>query len=182
MIIAMLFCLGDMEKAQDSPTDYPFMEVFAAATGSTSGAAVMISIIIIMQLCADVGLLAAASRMLWSFARDRGLPGGVYIARVRPLNPLLIGRGKWYILTIRLLGQFTHFYTHNLHPCDYDNQHPPFTHHLRFYHRVQQPCLHRGCRPLFFLPMCRRSTSLSPLHRWNQELQGVPRYGQWHRE
>ena len=94
MIIAMLFCLGDMAKAQDSPTDYPFMEVFYAATGSTSGAAVMISIVIIMQLCADVGLLAAASRMLWSFARDRGVPGGAYIARVRLSISTATGRRK----------------------------------------------------------------------------------------
>lgn len=42
----------------------------------------MASIITALALCADVGFLASASRMVWSFARDRGLPGWKFLSRV----------------------------------------------------------------------------------------------------
>lgn len=74
MMLAVLFCLGDLDAALESPTHFPFMEIFLRATGSTAGAAVMISIVTALAMCANVGFLASASRMMWSFARDRGLP------------------------------------------------------------------------------------------------------------
>ena len=82
--ITVLFCMGNVEDAVNSPTGFPFMEIFLQATNSLTGTTVMISICIVMALSAQAGLLAAASRMCWSFARDRGLPGWRYISRVRP--------------------------------------------------------------------------------------------------
>ena len=74
MVIAILFCIGDVEKAMSSPTGYPFMEIFLNATHSVAGAAVMSSIITILGACATVGLFASTSRLTWSFARDRAFP------------------------------------------------------------------------------------------------------------
>ncbi|KAK5988393.1 Choline transport-like protein [Cladobotryum mycophilum] len=74
MNFAILFCMGDLQKALASPTGYPFMEIFYQATGSLGGTAAMTSIIIVMGGCAVVGVLASTSRLFWSFARDRGLP------------------------------------------------------------------------------------------------------------
>lgn len=74
MLLAVLFCMGDVEKALASPTGYPFMEIFLQATGSMPASAAMASIITILAICATVGLLAGTSRVFWSFARDRGLP------------------------------------------------------------------------------------------------------------
>ena len=82
IIIATLFCIGDVEAAENTSTAYPFMEIFTQATGSVSGASMMASIVTIMQLCSDIGLLASCSRMSWSFARDRGLPGWRILSRV----------------------------------------------------------------------------------------------------
>lgn len=82
MIIAVLFCLGNFSAALDSPTGFPFMEIFLQATKSVPGATVMASIITALALCADVGFLASASRMVWSFARDRGLPGWRVLSQV----------------------------------------------------------------------------------------------------
>jgi len=84
MLIATLFCLGDVQAALDSPTGYPFMEIFLQATKSVSGAAIMSCIIVVMQICADVGCFTATSRMTWSFARDRGLPGWRTLQKVDP--------------------------------------------------------------------------------------------------
>jgi amino acid transporter len=83
MLIAVLFCMGDVEKAMHTPTGYPLMEIFQQATKSVIGAAVMSSIIAIMGICATVGLFASTSRVTWSFARDRGLPFWRTISKVR---------------------------------------------------------------------------------------------------
>lgn len=75
MLIAVLFCLGNLEEALNTPTGYPYMEIFRQATDSVSGALGMTSIILIIGICTIFGLLAATSRQFWSFARDRAVPG-----------------------------------------------------------------------------------------------------------
>jgi choline transport protein len=84
MILATLFCLSDIDAALNTDTGYPFMEIFRQATHSTAGATIMASIITVLGLCSAVGLLASASRMSWSFARDRGRPGWRILQRVDP--------------------------------------------------------------------------------------------------
>ncbi|EAS33164.3 GABA permease [Coccidioides immitis RS] len=101
MIIAVLFCTQDIDAALDSPTGFPFMEIFRQATSpSVGGAAAMASIITALAMCANVGFLASASRMVWSFARDRGLPGWRILSRVekRTMVPL------WSIATITIIA------------------------------------------------------------------------------
>ncbi|KAK0510423.1 hypothetical protein JMJ35_006855 [Cladonia borealis] len=84
MLIAVLFCLGDLDAAENSPTGYPFMEIFMQATRSAAGSSVMITIVTILQICATIACLAGSSRMTWSFARDHGLPGWRILSRVDP--------------------------------------------------------------------------------------------------
>ena len=83
MIIATLFITVDLEAVLKSKTGYAFMDIFVNATGSLAGGTVMACVISVMQLFANVGLLASCSRMSWSFARDRGLPGHKTLAKVR---------------------------------------------------------------------------------------------------
>lgn len=83
MVIAVLFCMGDVDKALNSPTGYPFMEIFLQATGSVAASAAMASLITVLAICATVGLLASTSRVFWSFARDRGLPFWRTLSKVR---------------------------------------------------------------------------------------------------
>ena len=75
MLIAVLFCMGDLDAALETPTGYPFMQIFYQATNSLPGSLTMISIMLIIGLCATIGMLAATSRQFWSFARDQGIPG-----------------------------------------------------------------------------------------------------------
>lgn len=84
MIIAVLFCMGNIEDALQTPTGFPFIQIFLQATKSVSGAAAMASIIAALAVSATVGLLASTSRMFWSFARDRGIPGWRTIETVSP--------------------------------------------------------------------------------------------------
>jgi amino acid transporter len=88
MLIAILFCMGDIETALKSPTGFPFIEIFAQATHSNAGATAMTAIILCLMLSAAVASLAAASRVLWAFARDNGVPGSSYLAYVEPRTKL----------------------------------------------------------------------------------------------
>lgn len=44
MLIAILFCLGDLDSALATPTGFPFIEIFTQATFSRSGGTLMVSI------------------------------------------------------------------------------------------------------------------------------------------
>jgi amino acid transporter len=46
----------------------------------------MSSLIVVMSFTATTGVMASASRILWAFARDRGLPGWAFLERVRQRN------------------------------------------------------------------------------------------------
>jgi amino acid transporter len=82
MLIAVLFCLGDIDEALTSPTGFPFIEIFRQATNSNAGATVMTVLIMCLLIAAAIGIMATASRLLWSFARDNGVPFSNYISRV----------------------------------------------------------------------------------------------------
>ncbi|KXG45519.1 Amino acid/polyamine transporter I [Penicillium griseofulvum] len=76
MIIAMMFCAdADLGGKLGSITGYNFMGIFIEATNSVPGSLAMCAIVITIYVCSLMGLLAAASRQLWSFSRDRGVPG-----------------------------------------------------------------------------------------------------------
>lgn len=84
ILIAMMFCTGpDLGGTLGQITGYPFMGIFLEATNSVSGSLAMSAIVIVIYVCAIMGLLAAASRQLWSFSRDRGVPGWRLWSRVR---------------------------------------------------------------------------------------------------
>lgn len=68
MLLATLFSLTDVEGALNTPTTFPFMEILRHSTGSVAAATVLASVLVVMQFCANVGLLAAASRMCESYS------------------------------------------------------------------------------------------------------------------
>ena len=82
IMIATLFCIGDPNAIANTSYQYPFIAIFVQATKSTGGSAVMVALIILVGLGLDIGIMAAASRMLWSFARDKGVPGWRHISKV----------------------------------------------------------------------------------------------------
>lgn len=85
IVIAVLFVTVDVDAALESPTGalgYPFMQIFYDATGNKGGASVLIAILITMSLASAIALLATASRLIWAFARDRGLPGWSTVSKV----------------------------------------------------------------------------------------------------
>ncbi|KAL8947788.1 MAG: hypothetical protein Q9222_005973, partial [Ikaeria aurantiellina] len=75
MLIALLYAYSDLSVLEDPPRDYAFLEIYYQVTHSKAGTAVMASFVLIMQFCATISVQTSASRMLWSFSRDKGVPG-----------------------------------------------------------------------------------------------------------
>ena len=90
MVLALLFCLGDPSVLAETTYTYPFVAIFKQGVKSIAGSAVMTAIILVIGLGLDIGIMTAASRMLWSFARDRGVPGWRYISRIGTTSNLPI--------------------------------------------------------------------------------------------
>jgi choline transport protein len=82
-ILTVLFCLGDIDTVLATPTGFPFMAIFLQATNSVAAATAMSCVIYITQMGCLVGGMATASRLLWSFARDGGVPFSNQISYVR---------------------------------------------------------------------------------------------------
>ena len=88
------YSMGDIDAmvASQETLLYPFLEVFDQATNSPAGSAVMAAVIVTMGVSGTVGALASASRMVWSFSRDRGFPYWEIFVRV---GAYLLDQG-WY--------------------------------------------------------------------------------------
>lgn len=160
MLIATLFCMGDVQEAIESPTGYPFMEIFRQATNSISGALGMSSILLIIAICSVIGMLAATSRQFWSFARDRGIPGWRLWSKVCAIY-LRVPYGP----TVNETGIPYHACSNILNPPNYDRLVPtgPRQHRIRC--SPERHSLHGSFRNLFILSLVRVLLTLPSLHR-----------------
>lgn len=85
IVIAVLFVTVDIQEVLSSPTGelgFPYMQIFYQSTGSKGGATAMIAIILVMTVCGTIASLATASRLIWAFARDHGLPFSRHVSKV----------------------------------------------------------------------------------------------------
>ncbi|KAK5133339.1 hypothetical protein LTR08_007864 [Meristemomyces frigidus] len=84
-LIALLFCLGNIEEVLSKPTGgFPVFAIFQAATGSNAAATAMASGLIIIAFASGFALLASVSRLTFAFARDGGMPFSKFFAYVEP--------------------------------------------------------------------------------------------------
>ncbi|CAG8224737.1 unnamed protein product [Penicillium salamii] len=90
MLIAILFCMGNIQDALNTPTGYPFIEIFFHSTGSITGAVLLSTIVLLISMFGVMGMIAAASRQFWSFSRDRAIPGWRLWVKVLPSNRIPI--------------------------------------------------------------------------------------------
>lgn len=87
ILIAFLFTAGDLPALIQSNASYPFMDILASSTKSKGAAIVLSSMVAILQACAGVGAISSGSRMLWSFSRERAIPGWRWIRQVCTSSP-----------------------------------------------------------------------------------------------
>ena len=114
-LIALLFCLGDLETTLTTPTGYPIIQIFYGATGSTKATTAMTCGIIASAVAAVFALLASASRTTWAFSRDNGLPFSKYLSRVNsgkaiPMNAIILTTVAAMLLGLINIGSSAAFY------------------------------------------------------------------------
>lgn len=83
MTVTFAFCLGDITEALTPKYNFAYIDVFYNSTQSRAGATIMAALITIMTLCSTISNVATASRQMFAFARDRGLPFSNYLSQVR---------------------------------------------------------------------------------------------------
>ncbi|KAI5460902.1 amino acid permease-domain-containing protein [Mariannaea sp. PMI_226] len=81
-LIAVLFFMGDIASALDTPTGFPIIQIFYNITGSLAAATALTSAITVMASLSTVPLITSAARVMWAFARDGGLPFSRHLAKV----------------------------------------------------------------------------------------------------
>lgn len=86
MLVTYCFCLGNVEDILGTKTGYPFIQVFYNITNSHGGASTMTAILITLTVCGCISNVATASRQLFAFARDGGMPFSPFLAYVSNLD------------------------------------------------------------------------------------------------
>ena len=81
-LITLLFCIGDVDAAINTPTGFPTIQIIYQATGSKAGATIIECMILLSTMIALFGVFASVSRLTWAFAKDNGLPYSEFFSRV----------------------------------------------------------------------------------------------------
>ncbi|KAK5117848.1 hypothetical protein LTR85_008622 [Meristemomyces frigidus] len=72
--VTVIFCAGDLTEVLANGTQAPFVTIFLNSTGSKGGTVAMLVAITLCFLSSMISEVATASRQIWAFARDDGLP------------------------------------------------------------------------------------------------------------
>ncbi|KAI9843986.1 MAG: hypothetical protein M1838_002392 [Thelocarpon superellum] len=113
-LLALLYSIGDVDSVLNSPTGYPIIQIFYNATQSNAAASAMMGPMIAVAAFASFGMLAAASRVTWAFARDKGLPCAQYFAYVEPrlsipIRAIMLSACIVFVLGLVNIGSTTAF-------------------------------------------------------------------------
>ena len=84
--ITLIYCAGDTNSLFANPNQAPFVQLFLNSTQSKAATVIMVVPIILCFYSALISEVATASRQLWSFARDGGLPFGDFLEPVWDLE------------------------------------------------------------------------------------------------
>jgi choline transport protein len=102
--IAMVFSMQDLNALFNTPTLVPLLELFNQALGSWGGAIVLEGLVIATAIGCLIASHTWQSRLCWSFARDKGLPGWSYLSHVSPRLDVPIPAHTVSCIIVALLG------------------------------------------------------------------------------
>ncbi|KAH2134422.1 hypothetical protein KXV35_008210 [Aspergillus fumigatus] len=88
MVVTLCFTLGDVDSILSTPTGFPFIQIFYNTTNSYAATNTMTAVLVITLTASTITEVATASRQLWSFARDQGLPFSSFFAYVSLTPPV----------------------------------------------------------------------------------------------
>lgn len=107
MIITLCFTLGNVEDILASPTGTPYIQVFYNVTQSTTATSAMVSMVIVVSIACNLTNNAAASRQLYAFARDKGMPFGPWLSKITwdvPANAIYVTFFTTAVLSLINIG------------------------------------------------------------------------------
>ena len=115
-LVAICFCIVNINSAAMTPTGVPLIQIFYDSSGSLAAALVMSIAVTIIALVSLCFLCAQSSRVVFAFARDRGLPFSGFFAKVDrkrfvPINSILLVLGVNMALMSIYFGSVTGFNT-----------------------------------------------------------------------
>lgn len=114
MMITFAYTLGSISAASEPKYIFAFIGTFYDATQSHAGATVLTCIITTLTFCSAISNLATASRQMFAFARDGGLPFSSVWRYVHPkwdlpINAILFSCVFTSLLCLINLGSSTAF-------------------------------------------------------------------------
>ena len=94
-MVAVMFCIGDVDSVVNTPTLLPIIEVYYQATNSKPATNFLVFMIAFILFISLFNIFASVSRLTWAFARDNGLPFSKTFSYVHPtlkipINALLL--------------------------------------------------------------------------------------------
>lgn len=114
MMLTLLYNVGDVDSVLNSATGYPFLQVFYNALKSVPGAVALGAVTLALTWSCAIGILTTASRMSWSFARDRGAPFSDTLRKVNkrnqvPINAILVVGACSAVICLTYVGSSAAF-------------------------------------------------------------------------
>ncbi|KAK0389058.1 hypothetical protein NLU13_2634 [Sarocladium strictum] len=112
--ILLLYSTSPLQTLLETPTGFPFMQIFLDVTGSKAGTILMSLIPCVIATAGTIAGLASTSRTLWAFARDDGLPFSKYFSHVNPklqvpVRAVIVSSLLQVVLGLLYLGNVTAF-------------------------------------------------------------------------
>lgn len=112
--ISLMFVLPDLEMLVSLPSGQPLPTILKTAVGNDVGAFILCLPLITLCFICMVGCTTSASRYVWAFARDGGIPGSKWWKLVDkrlsvPLNALLLSMVVQILLGLIYFGSTAAF-------------------------------------------------------------------------
>jgi choline transport protein len=85
MTVTLMFVVGDVQQAFDSPTGQPYVQTVLNTTGSIGATITLTAVIAILVQFSAINTVTSSSRQIFAFARDGGLPFSDFLSTVSPL-------------------------------------------------------------------------------------------------
>lgn len=82
--LVMFFCIKDFTLLLTSTTGVPILDIFYQVLNNRAGAVCLEVLILLTAIGCNIASHTWQARLCWSFARDNGLPGSRYWAKINP--------------------------------------------------------------------------------------------------
>lgn len=83
MTVVFLLYSGDLKEViETTESQYPFITILANSLGSPVAATALVSLLIVPDIFSLLAAVSSGSRMLWSFSREKAVPGWQWLRQV----------------------------------------------------------------------------------------------------